>query len=216
MSINMATFSGTEPVTIDRPPLFSPVLPSLCFSDHDSFSFNIPTFNEIEPVIIDSPFLFSPVLPSLCFSDHDSFSLVLLDFLEASDTGIRNENSENPKSISESPIFDRRFRDIVEKVESLPLSKTIRREAITTIWHLIRDIDNNNLLWHKPVIEYERSEYMSIEWNKGSKRLYLNIDNDEQWWSTAWEKDGKTKVDFADLDYNNLSIHWEWLFNDQK
>ena len=156
----------------------------------------------------------------LFFPNSDSFLLKLLNTLEPSDTEIaitkiRNENSEDPKSISESPIFDRRFRDMVEKVESLPLSKTIRRDALTTIWRLIRDIDNNNLLWYEPLVEYDHTEYMSIEWNEGNKRLCLNIDNDEQWWSTVWEKDGKTKIDFAALDYNSLSIHWEWLFNDQ-
>ena len=214
MSINMLTFSGTELVATDKIPLFSPVLPSLFFSDHDSFSFNIPTFNETELVATDKIPLFSPVLPSLFFSDHDSFSLEFLDFLEPSDTGIRDDSSENSKSISRSPVFDRRFRDIVEKVESLPLDKAIKYDAQNTIWHLIRDIDKNGLLWHKPFVQCDDSEYMCIEWNRGSKSLYLNIDDDEQWWSKISEEDNKTKTDFADVDYNNLSIHWEWLIND--
>ena len=138
------------------------------------------------------------------------------DFLEPSDTGIRDDSSENSKSIIGSPSFDHRFRDIIGKIVPLPLAKAIKINALITIWLLIRDIDKNDLLWHEPFVEYDHSEYMSIEWNNGSKRLYLNIDHDEQWWSIHWKEGGKTKIDAFDLDYNNLSTHWEWLFDDQK
>ena len=136
------------------------------------------------------------------------------DFLEPSDTGIRDDSSKKSESIILSPEPDGRLRDILKKIESLPLSKAIKYNAEHTIWLLIRDIDKNGLLWHEPFVQWDDSEYICIEWNRSSKRLYLNIDDDEQWWSKIWEEDNKTKTDFADVDYNHLSIHWEWLFND--
>ncbi|MCY3627446.1 MAG: hypothetical protein OXG88_07390 [Gammaproteobacteria bacterium] len=189
-------------------------VPHLITDDSFSRSFFFPNRNFVS---LESPDSLEPFDTGIRLESPDFLEpLESPDFLEPSDTGIRDDSSENSKSIIESPVFDHRFRDIIGKIVPLPLAKAIKINALITIWLLIRDIDKNDLLWHEPFVEYDHSEYMSIEWNKDNKRLYLNIDNDEQWWSTAWEKDSKTKVDFADLDYNNLSIHWEWLFNDQK
>ena len=135
-------------------------------------------------------------------------------FLEPSDTGIRDDSSKKSESIIWSPAPDRRFRDIFEKIESLPLDNAIKCNTKYTIWLLIRDIDKNGLLWHEPFVQYDHSKYMCVEWCRGNKTLYLNIDADEQWWSTILEEGSKTKTDMADIDYSNLSKHWEWLIND--
>lgn len=168
--------------------------------------------------MLDNIRTFSGIKP-LFFPDRDIFPLKPPKSLEHSDTEKpvterRHESGKIPKSMSESPIFEHRFRDMVKKVESLPLGKALKRDAVATIWFLIRDIDDNNLRWREPVVDYDDSEFMAIEWREGNKKLYLNIDYEEQWWSMVLEKDGKTKIDFASLDYNNLSIHWEWIFND--
>lgn len=142
--------------------------------------------------------------------------LKLLNLLRTSNTETRTHADNDSNGINQSPVFDKRLKDMVEKVESLPLSKDIKRDALDTILDLIRDIDKKGLVWHKPFIEYDDSEYISMEWDKESRSLYLNIDNDEQWWSKVWKEGNKTKTDIFDLDYNNLSIHWKWVFNGKK
>ena len=170
------------------------------------------------PLITDDSFsqsFFSPNRNFILLESPDFLEpLESPGFLEPSDTGIRDDSSKKSESIILSPEPDGRFRDILKKIESLPLSKAIKYNAEHTIWLLIRDIDKNGLLWHEPFVQYDHSEYMCVEWCRGNKSLYLNIDADEQWWSKILEEGSKTKTDMADIDYSNLSKHWEWLIND--
>ena len=136
--------------------------------------------------------------------------------LEIPNTGIKEDETEHSKSLRPSGVFDERFIAMFEKVESLLLSEDIKYDALDIIRNLIEDIDDKKLKWHEPFIEYDNSEYITMEWDNKNKSLYLNIDNDEQWWSKILIEDNKTKTDYIDIDHNNLSIHWEWVFNDEK
>lgn len=167
------------------------------------------TTGEIPPVTTtDSPLeiLFSP--------NRGTFPLETPDFSEPSDTGVDKDiKSESSRT---NPVYDLRFRDIVEKVEPLPLDKTIKNNAVYAIWRLIREIDRNQLRWVKPFIHSDYSEYMYMKWRRGTKSLSLNIDRDEQWWSKHWEEDSKIKTGFGAVDYTNLLIHWKWFINDEQ
>ena len=166
----------------------------------------VTTDCEIQTVTIaDSP------LQSSSFTDRGSVPSENLNLLEPPNTGIiRDIKSE---SIIPHPVFDHRFRDMVEKVESLPLDKAIKYDALTTIWLLIREIDSNQLNWFEPIVHIDYPKYMCIKWRRGTRSLYLNIDDEEQWWSKISEEDNKIKTDFDNLDYDNVLIHWEWLIN---
>lgn len=185
----------------------------------------MPTTSRIQPMTTtgtippvttnDSP------LESLFFPNRDTFPLETPDFLVPSDTGgsdpgvdLGEDRDIKSESIRPNPVYDHRFRDIVEKVESLPLDKAIKHNALTAIWLLIREVDRNQLNWVAPFIHSDYSKYMYIKWRRGTKSLSLNIDSDEQWWSKHWEEDNKIKTDFDTVDYTNLLIHWKWLIND--
>jgi hypothetical protein len=150
--------------------------------------------------------------PGLFFPNRDTFLLETPDFLEPSDTGIVDRNIKS-ESIRPNSVFNCRFRDIVEKLESLSLNKTIKYNAMNAIWRLIREIDRDQLYQLKPIIHCDYSKYVCIKWRRGTRSLYLNIDDEEQWWSKNWEEDNKIKTDFDTVDYDNLLIHWEWLIN---
>ncbi len=166
-------------------------------------------------VKIASPLL-NPSLPNLFVSDDDFSSLELLEYLKPAnigDTGIKDDSNENSKS-SGRVSHERFMEEIVDKIESLPMDKTVKSDAIGTMLYLMRDIGSKQFYSLEFFIHSVHSTYICIKWRKGTKGLSLNIDDEEQWWSMNWEEGNKTKTDFANVDDNNLSTHWKWLIND--
>ena len=102
----------------------------------------------------------------------------------------------------------------IQSVDELCLDTYVKNSAKKSLSGLGNSIELDNLCWVKPTVWNDAAnKYVCIVWDKDKRTLILNIDAEEQWWTKIWIEGNKTKTDMADIDYSNLSKHWEWLIN---
>ena len=103
----------------------------------------------------------------------------------------------------------------IKTIDAFRSDVDVKNSAKTALSLLGDSIELDNLCWVKPTVWNDAdNKYVCIVWDKDTRTLILNIDDEEQWWTKIWIEGSKTKTDIADIDYSNLSKHWEWLIND--
>lgn len=100
-----------------------------------------------------------------------------------------------------------------DETDSIKPSKRVIFRAKIIMQELFMSIQANNYSWRNPFFSADHLGVIGAQWRYGDRSLYIDIEENELWYTKIWETDNATETQFGILNCTDFLKFWKWLIN---